>query len=436
MLVRTRLLGLVAVVLLLGAAPAHAQSDDEPESQLGGYIAGSAGWAVSMQPFIPALLPTGDAPFETTISLSTATVKSGGNALGRAAIFWPGSAAANLGPLLAVGASQPFVGSLIPPYPGFVEASAKDGAVERSAGPGISMKAFGSESRAEGDVRTPDIDLPGLLKVDSVSSQSFAEVTDVDVSTSSVVTLEGVSLINGAIKATSIYSKSLTRSTGDTSNADGVLHVVGLTVNGIAVEVTGAGIRAVGLPPEAAPAPGASAPFPGANPDDALNQALTALGASIRVTRLSQKSSGGAADRLANALVLTVNNPAVPGSRVEITLASTGSAALATLPVATDLGELETPDLDNAGSDVLGSSESASLGDFAASPEGNLALGPSPEADALSQAGSSSTGTNVEGSLAGYRFGGLPIGLVLLLIAASVVLGRWIRTFLVTKLIR
>ena len=433
MRMRVVALGAVVSLLLLGAAPAHAQTD-EPESQLGGYIAGSAGWAVSMQPIVPALLPTGDAPFETTISLSTASVKSGGNALGRAAIFWPGSAAANLGPLLGTGASQPFLGSLIPPYPGFVEASANDGAVETAVSPAMRMSAFGSPTRASGDVRTPDVNLPGLLKIDSVSSQSFAEVTDVDVSSSSVVNLEGISLVNGAIKATSIFSKSLTRSTGDTSTADGVLHVVGLTVTGIAVEVTGDGIHAVGLPPEAAPIPGATAPFPNSNPDEALNEALAALGASIRVTRLSQKSSGGVADRLANALVITVNNPAFEGSRVEITLASTGSASQATLPVTVDLGALETaPDIGaDTGSDVLGSSESSLSGDFASSPEGSLALGPSPES-ALTQEGSSS---GVDGALTSYRFGGVPLGLVLLLLAVSVVLGRWIRAFLVAKLIR
>jgi hypothetical protein len=386
-----------------------------------------------MQPIIPALLPTGDAPFETTLSLSTANVKSGGNSLGRAAIFWPGSAAANLGPLLGTGAGQPFVGGLIPPYPGFVESSAKDGATETAVTPAMRMSAFGSPSRASGDVRAPDINVPGLLKIDSVSSQSFAEVTDVDVSSSSIVNLEGISISNGAIKATSIFSKSLTRSTGDTSTADGVLHVVGLTVTGIAVEVTGDGIHAIGLPPDAAAIPGVAAPFPNANPDEALNQALTALGASIRVTRLSQKASGGVADRLANALVVTVNNPAVPGSRVEITLASTGSASQATLPVTVDLDALDTVPVigSDIGSDVLGSSETASLGDFASSPEGSLALGPS--TGGLTQEGSSA---GVDGALTSYRFGGVPITLVLVLLAVRVLVGRWIRSFLLAKLVR
>lgn len=431
---RTRVVAMLAGLLLLLAAPPAVAQSDESESQLGGYIAGTAGWAVSMQPIIPALLPTGDAPFETTLALSTANVRSGGNSLGRAALFWPGSAAANLGPLLGTGASQPFVGALIPPYPGFIEASAKDGEQTRSVPPAMTMRAFGSASRAEGDVRTPDVNMPNLLQIDSVSSQSFAEVTDVDVTSSSVVNLEGISIIGGAIKATSIHSKSLTRSTGGSSAAEGVLHVVGLTVTGIAVEVTGDGIRAVGLPPGSEQVPGATAPFPNSNPDAALNQALSALGASIQVTRLSQKASGGAADRLANALVVTVNNPAVPGSRVEITLASTGSAAQATLPAVFDAEILDTaPDIGDAGevgSDVLGGSEVGSFGDFAASPEGALALGPSPES-ALDQRGAG----DLNGDLASYRFGGVPWGWVFVLAVLTVLLARWLTSFLGRRLL-
>jgi hypothetical protein len=275
------MLGLATVAV----RPAAAQDDEGSQSQLGGYTAGAAGWAFSFQPVIPALLPTGDAPVETTFSLSSATVKSGGNSLGRGSIFWPGSAAANLGPLLGTGAGQPFVGGLVPPYPGFVEASAKDGEQLRAVSPLVTMRAFGSDSRAEGDVRTPDVNLPGLLKIDSVSSNSAAEVTDIDVTSSSVVHLEGVSLVNGAITFAAIHSRSLTRSTGATSSAEGDLQVVGLKVSGIAAELTGDGIHAIGLPEQANQIPGVTEPFPNMNPDVALNQALAALGASIKLTR-------------------------------------------------------------------------------------------------------------------------------------------------------
>jgi len=432
---RMRALALAAGLVMLVVAPARAQSDDDSDSQLGGYVAGAGGWAVSVQPIIPALLPTGDAPAEATLSLSTANVKSGGNSLGRAALVWPGSAAANLGPLLGAGAGQPFVGAILPPYPGFVEASAKDGELQRSVPPALVMRAFGSSSRGEGDVRTPDVNLPGLLKIDSVSSQSVAEVTDVDVTASAVVNLEGISILNGAIKATSIYSKSLTRSTGDSSVADGALNVVGLTVTGIAVEVTGDGIHAVGLPPEASAVPGVSAPVPGTNPDEALNTALKALNTTIRVTRLSQKAEGGNADRLANALLISVDtNGALPGSRVDITLASTGSAAQATPTASLDLGALDVaPDIgdETVGSDVLGASDTSTLGgDFASSPEGGLALGP-----AVLNPGADATSGPPATSLAGYSFEGVSWGLVLVLAVVTLLVARWLRGFLGRRLL-
>jgi hypothetical protein len=422
------MLGLATVAV----RPAAAQDDEGSQSQLGGYTAGAAGWAFSFQPVIPALLPTGDAPVETTFSLSSATVKSGGNSLGRGSIFWPGSAAANLGPLLGTGAGQPFVGGLVPPYPGFVEASAKDGEQLRAVSPLVTMRAFGSDSRAEGDVRTPDVNLPGLLKIDSVSSNSAAEVTDIDVTSSSVVHLEGVSLVNGAITFAAIHSRSLTRSTGATSSAEGDLQVVGLKVSGIAAELTGDGIHAIGLPEQANQIPGVTEPFPNMNPDVALNQALAALGASIKLTRSVEHVSGGSADRLANGILLSINNPAVEGSRVDITLASTGSAALATPPFDLNVGGLE---LSPEGSDITGGltppAADSSTG-FGSTDLGQVALGAptAPNSDSIGN-----NGSNLTPSLAGYKFRGVSwrLGLVLLLITA--VVARWLRRFLQARLL-
>ena len=421
------------LVFAMVTAPA-ARAAEEDTSQLSGYVAGAAGWAVSFQPFIPALLPTGDAPFETTVSLSTANVTSGGNSLGRAAIFWPGSAAANLGPLLGTGANQPFVGSLVPPYPGFVEASAKDGERVRAVGPVASMRAFGAANRSEGDVRTPDLNVPGVLRIDSVSSRSIAEVTDVDVTSSAVVDLEGVNILDGTITARSIHSRSLTRSTGQTGVAEGNVQVVGLTVAGIAAELTADGIKATGLPPEAAPVPGATAPFPGSNPDTQLNAAMAALGVTIKLTRAVDHVNGATADRLANAVVISIVNPAFEGSHLDFTLAATGSTAQAS-PVPGPLTDVlaAAPNLEDFSSldaplDIPGVSP-----EFASSPISDLALGPAPD---LSGAGAGDGGgTGLDTELTAYRFGGVPISMIVLGLLAAVVIARWLRTFLTTRLL-
>ena len=268
---RTLLTSALAVLLAAVATPAQAQ---EGESQLGGYVAGAAGSAFSFQPYLPALLPTGDAPVETTFSLSTANVKSGGQAAGRGAIVWPGSAAANLGPLLEQAAGLPGVAGLPPPYPASIDATADDGERARALAPAVTMRAFGSPSRSEGEVRTPDVRFPGVLEIDSVSSKSIAEVTDVDVTSSCAVHLEGVSLLGGAVKFAAIHSRSVTSSTGSSATSSGDLQVVGLTIGGIAAELTADGVRFLGIPPAAGDIPGLGSAFPGNNPDAALTNAF------------------------------------------------------------------------------------------------------------------------------------------------------------------
>jgi hypothetical protein len=427
MRVRLGAIAAVTVLALAVATPASAQED----SQLGGYVAGAAGWAVSFQPFIPALLPTGDAPFETTLSLSSAMVKSGGNALGRGAIFWPGSAAANLGPLLAQGAGNPIFAALVPPYPGFVEASARDGVVERSVSPLVSMRAFGSPTRAEGDAREPDVNVPGVLKIDSVSSNSIAEVTDVDVTSGCTVHLEGVSLLSGAITIKDIYSRSTSSSTGSTGTSDGDLQVAGVTVAGIAATLTADGLTATN-----------QKGVPVANPDAALNTALKSLGVTIKLTRSVENVSGGTADRLANGVYISINNPAVPGSHLDITLASTGSAAQATLPGAIDT-EVSGLDLSAAGgasgTDV-GLSSSSGLGpsgassDFASTPIGSLAVG----AGATATGAGSGSGNGDIGalpSLATYHFKGVPWQAFVVVLIITAFVARWLRRFLQARLL-
>jgi hypothetical protein len=417
-------------VLAVVPAPAQAQVED---SQLGGYVAAAGGWAVSFQPFLPALLPTGDAPVETTFSLSTARVTSGDQAAARAALLWPGAAAANLGPLLEQGAGVPGVAGLLPPYPGFIEANAGSGEVVRAVGPLASMRAFGSPSRSEADVRTPDVNVPGVLKIDSVSSNSVADVTDVDVTSGCVVHLNGVSILGGGVKIAAIHSRSSTSSTGSTATSDGDLEVVGLTVGGIAAELTADGVRFAGIP-QSDGVPGVGAPFPGANPDAQLTQALASLGVTIRLTRAVEKISGGTADRLANGVFVSIINPAVEGGRFEFTLASTGSSAQASLPVDTGLDEL---DLTPIADDVTGAlSPPTDLGiddgAFGSSALGDLAVGPSSPGGAVAADGSVG---GLDGDPVSYSFDGVPWQLVVGLLVASALIGRWIRRFLVSNLI-
>jgi len=113
-------LGVTVVAALQLGPSAAAQTADE---QLAGYVGMAAGAAFSAQPVFPGLLPTGDAPAEVTAALSTANVKSGGNAYASAAAVWPGSAGANAGPLVSTAAGQPIFTQVVPPFPALVQAN-------------------------------------------------------------------------------------------------------------------------------------------------------------------------------------------------------------------------------------------------------------------------------------------------------------------------
>jgi hypothetical protein len=250
-----------------------------------------------------------------------------------------------------------------------------------------------------------------------------SEVTDIDVLSGCTVHLEGVSLVGGNITFKSIHSRSLTRSNGRTSSAEGALQVVGLTITGIAAELTADGIHVAG-------APNVPPGLPIANPDVALNTALKALGVTISLTRPVEHVTGGSADRLANGVFVSIANPAVAGSHLDFTLASTGSAAQATLPLELSVDGVELapegPDLSAVGGPPadLGSS------DFGSSPLGSVALGPSTGGGTALD-----TGGDLTPSLATYKFKGVSWQLILLVLVVSVLVGRWLRRFLQVRLL-
>ncbi len=277
-------------------------------------------------------------------------------------------------------------------------------------------------------MRSPDVRFAGVLEIDSVSSSSIAEVTDVDVTSGCSVHLEGVSILGGAVKFAAIHSRSVTSSTGSSGTAGGDLQVVGLTIGGIAAELTADGVRFTGVPPAAGDIPGLGSPFPGNNPDASLTSALTSLGVTIRLTRAVEKVAGASAERLANGVTVSVLNPAVEGGRFDITLASTGSAATASLPVDSIVSGLDLPPIADNLNDALPPPLDLGSGStpFTSSPLGDLAAGASAPG-----AGSNGLATTP----VSYSFDGVGWQLILILLAASVLVARWIRSVLRTHLL-
>jgi hypothetical protein len=432
----------LAMVLTFVGPPALAQvrTDDTPGEQLGGYDGIASGSALSFQPFLPALVSTGDVPIEATFGLSSSRVKSGGNAFGRAALAWPGSTAADLGPVLGVAFGQPELGSLIPKWPVQAQANQDSGEVVTGAPPVAMMRAFGAPDRGEGDVRIADVHVPRIAQIENIASTSGSVVTDSGISATSIVKLQGVSLLAGFIKIEQIRSVSRTTSIGGAASSSGDVDVLGMTIGGVEVSVTDDGFQVTGLPPSADPVPGAGGePFPGASPEETVNAVLGALGAKITLFNSISKVHGGQAERMQPGLVISVNNPIggtgpIPPGRFDIFLATTSASSLGTLPFSAG-GLGDAPDVDGLAGDGGTSSAaeggeppSISIGGGADVSGGSVSdLG-----DDLTDAAQGSLGAigSLDGTQAAsddYRFAGLPIGMVIGLLLLALVLARSIR---------
>lgn len=429
-LVAVATLGLVGLGTPAPAAPV----DDTPGANLGGYDATASAVAASFQPFLPALISTGDVPVEASLAMSSSRVKSGGNAFGRGALLWPGATAADLGPVLGVAFGQPELGALIPKWPVQAQATQGDGEVTTGAPPVASMRALGEPDRAEGDARVSDVHVPRILQIEHITSTSSSVVLDGSVSSESIVKLQGVSLLAGFIKAEEIRSISRTTSIGSAASSDGDVDILGLRIGGVEVSVTDDGFEVTGLPPDAQQAPGAGGePFPGSSPEEVVNQVLDLLGARITLFNSIEKVAGGAAQSMQPGVIVSVENPVggtgpIPPGRFDIFLASSSASALGTLPftgdgIAPPVGDIP-PDGGDGGGPIsigdgprVGGESISNVGDDLGDVVGGT-LGAPPALDGLG---------GVTPQRADYRFDGLPAGLVAALLVAALLVARSIR---------
>lgn len=316
---RRRLLALAAVAAV---APfvltpvAGAQTADE---ELTGYVGTASGAIFTIQPVFPGLLPTGDAPFEVTGGLSVANAKSGGLAFGQAEAVWPGSGAANIGPLLAQAAGNEIFYQL-PAYPLGVQASEGDEPASQGVAPGPVVKASGQGGKATSVVQAGGGGIPGIFTFGSSSSSSRSVIENGTLVSESTVELHDI--VIGAGQATMDAIKSVSRATsnGATSDSKGSTDVTGLKVQGQGATLDRDGIKGAG--PLIAP----------------LAEGLKQAGIELELIDGTGGASGGAADRLSSGVLLTIANPAAAanpqfaGSHFVVSLGPTAAGALASPP--------------------------------------------------------------------------------------------------------
>lgn len=404
--------GLVAAPV---AASAQEATTDEP--QLAGYVGVAGGAAFSLRPVFPGLLPTGDAPFEVTLGLTTANTKSGGNSYALAAGVWPGSAAAGLGPLLGAAAGQAVFSQVIPPWPAAVSADQDSREAVRGAEPGPVLRALagkeGSSSRAHG----AGGGIPGLITVEAVASTSRSLVEDLKLVSESIVTLTGVSILDGTVTIDVVKSVATATSTGDAATSVGDVRLDGVKVNGVDVTVTGKGVEAAG--PAAA----------------AVTAALADAGVSLELLKGAGTAEGGTADRVSQGLLVTIANPAATAnpqfeaSRFEISLAPTAVGALASPPFG-DGGDVEAFVSESGDGGTGGALDTGALGgeaggSFSAIAETVGEVFGGGEAGAV---GGGSAGEALAFERTSFDdVGGVPASLVVALVIATALAARWIR---------
>lgn len=398
-------LGVTAVATLPLGATATAQSADE---QLAGYVGMAAGAAFSFQPIFPGLLPTGEAPFEVTGALSTANVKSGGNAYASAAAAWPGSAAANLGPLIGTGANQPVFAQIVPPFPGVVQSNQDEGDKVTGTEPGPVLAASAKPGAAAGRARPGGGGVPGAFTFEDVSSISRSFVENGKLTTESIVTVKGLAFGGGALTIDSVKSTARAISDGVKAITEG-----GTVVSGAKVAGQGGEIGPDGMP--------------GLNA--AAKQVLEASGIKVTIAQPRGKAEGGTADRVSNGVTIEMPNPLASanpqfvGSRFVITIAPTAVGALASPPFDVDtFGDVPIDGVADGGF----SSIAGTLGQvFAAPAEASVSAGARPR-----------PGTGGAGAVAFEETrnvlahdGGVTGGLVLASGAFMVFAGRWVRKY-------
>jgi len=337
--------------------------------------------------------------------LSTANVKSGGNAYASAAAFWPGSAAANLGPLLGTAAGQPIFTQAVPPFPALVTANQDDGNKSVGAEPGPYLAASGKPGAATSKAQPGGGGAPGVFTFAGVSSSSRSVVENGQLVTETVVTVSGISLGAGQVTIDSVKSVARATSTGEKATSEGETVVSGFASGGQGGKLDSGGVSGLNAVGE---------------------QILKSSGMRFEVAKPQGKAEGGAADRVSNGVTVYIPNPLAQanpqfaGSYYVLTIAPTAVGALASPPFDADsFGDIP---IDTGGDGTTGFSSIA--GTF-----GSVFSPPAESPVTRSSGGGDAPLSLQETKNVLDHDGGVPTGLVLASGGLMVFGGRWVKRY-------
>lgn len=386
-------------VLVLSGIPSSGSAQDAATTSLIGYQAAASGTAFTAFPRLPALLPV-EAPVEATIALATATLSSGGQGFGRASTFYPGSLTAGLRPLLETGSGNRLP---IPDYPVVVEAREFEEA-KHAEYPGLTMTTDVDPARSVAVADVGALDVPALVTVRSMRTESRAVLGSDDITATSTTTLDGIS-IAGMVTIGSLVSTASVRSDGTTATCRGSVSAQDVMVAGSRATIDDEGLHVDGEQ---------AAPGPGLGPVAA--EALAAAGIEVRLLGGASSCTGSLGNRTSSGLLVNIPTPAVgsvsPGGLQGVLGSTSATAGGSTL-------EADPPPV---GSDAV-----AGFGDVIDVP------GPFAGGGVLAPVIAPSTPvgpTGIPFEPVAYDFDGLPLTLLCGLVLLALVGARRLRRYL------
>jgi hypothetical protein len=303
---------LLGTVLVLSAVPA-ATSAQEVATSLIGYEAAASGTAFTAFPRLPAVLPV-DAPLEATVALATATLSSGGQGFGRSSTFYPGSLLVGLRPLIETGVGTRLP---LPDYPVIVEAREFEEA-KRSEVPGITMAVDADPARSVAVADVGAVDIPAVVTVRSMRTESRAVLASDEVTATSTTTLEGVS-IAGVVSIGSLVSTSSVRSDGRTATCTGGVDVGDVFVSGSRARLDDQGLHVDG-----------ETALPGLDLGAIVADALKGAGVDIRLLGGESRCTGSLGSRTSAGLLVSIPTPElgpITAGGIQVVLGSTSASA-------------------------------------------------------------------------------------------------------------
>ncbi|MBV9412943.1 MAG: hypothetical protein JO148_15230 [Acidimicrobiia bacterium] len=423
---RIRALVLVALGVLLGAAFGFRIATARADTTLGSYSAIASAPGIEGTEDEPSAQAhpegQGDVPYTTSL------LTNGGVGYGLSSIAWPGAYGGNAGSLILVAlpsqagpvpvpdAVKGAVETVSPALQYPIRAEARAGSapdVSYNQIPGTTLTSHADTNNVNAVADVQGAQQPGVATYGNLHSDSSSTLDGNSVKALADSTVQNINL-GGVIKIQSLISTATATTDGTTSSANGGTIVKGVTVAGLSASLDQDGLHI-----------GSSTQPLNAAASQAANQALDKAGMKVYVSQPLTEKDGGNITYQASSVVITWIPPSDPSNNVIIVTLG-GARVSVAAGAGFDSGSQQPADTGGgvAPSDTGGGGDASVLGNTAASGDtgaGTIGLPASTGTNAQS------TGTGGGQSLGGVdiakTFGGIGAGWLLAGLLAAVLIG-------------